>query len=408
MTAKPPPPPTAALLNPPSTTRLASGDIARPLLRLALGFGRTTWPFDLAMGLMVVGVHWREGHVFGALGWWLCLAAVLLGRWSYCQHRIAGGNKGNVPATLSLAHFALFAAAEGALWGLALVALPLDSPYATLLKIAVTMMIVFGALLPYGTAGRPWIAFVVPLGFAQLLHMLTRELPLREPLLLSWALALAAAAFTAFRLRRALMANVAMRRRAEMARRAQEHVAAELNHSREQLRLALDAIDAGIADTNLITGERFFSARYAELLGYPSRDELARRHRFSNAIHPDDRTRVLDARRRHIEDGTPFREELRMQRRDGSYVWVQVRGESVRGIDGRPTRFVASLVDVSAKREAELRIADSERRYRALVDASPSLIWTCDTNGRITFVSDRACRKLYGLEPGDVLGRHVT
>jgi diguanylate cyclase (GGDEF)-like protein/PAS domain S-box-containing protein len=80
----------------------------------------------------------------------------------------------------------------------------------------------------------------------------------------------------------------------------------------------------------------------------------------------------------------------------------------VRGVDGRPTRFVASLVDIGAKRAAELRIADSERRYRALVETSPSLIWTCDSSARITFVSDRACRNLYGLEPGEVLGRHVA
>jgi len=266
---------------------------------------------------------------------------------------------------------------------------------------------VFGALLPYAAAGRPWIACVVPLAFAQLLLLLTRELPLREPLLLCWVLAIGSAAFASHRLRRTLVANVVMRRRAELVAREREVVASELTRSREQFRLALDAIDAGISDTNLLTGERFFSNRYAEMLGYASREEFARTYRFSVAVHPEDRDRVLEARRIHLERGIPFREEMRMRRRDGSYLWVQVRGESVRGSDGRATRFVASLVDVSAKREAELRIADSERRYRALVEASPSLIWICDPAGLLTFVSDRACRNLYGYEPGEVLGCHV-
>jgi diguanylate cyclase (GGDEF)-like protein/PAS domain S-box-containing protein len=394
----------AAWLSAPPTLGVGSTDVVRRLLRLALGFGRMTWPFDLGLGAMVVAIHWQEKRVAGALIWWLFLAAVLLGRWRFCQRPISGD-----PVLLERSQlgYVLFGAAEGTLWALVLVAAPLASPYATLAKLAISMIVVFGATLPYAAAGRPWIACVAPLGAAQLLYLLTRDLPLRAPLIIGWALGLAGAAFTAYRLRRALVANVVMRRRAEMVAREREVVAAELTRSREQLRLALDAIDAGIADTNLITGERFFSNRYAELLGYASREEFARVYRFSSALHAGDRERVLEARRAHIESGTPFREELRMQRRDGTYVWVQMRGESVRGSDGRATRFVASMVDVSARREADQRIADSERRYRALVEASPSLIWTCDVAGRITFVSDRACRQMYGFEPGEVIGRSL-
>ncbi|GAB4469729.1 MAG: hypothetical protein OHK0044_11940 [Burkholderiaceae bacterium] len=74
----------------------------------------------------------------------------------------------------------------------------------------------------------------------------------------------------------------------------------------------------------------------------------------------------------------------------------------------RATRFVMSIVDITERREAELRLAASERRYRALVEASPSLIWTCDAAGRLTFVSARACRELYGYEPREMIGRHVA
>ena len=52
-------------------------------------------------------------------------------------------------------------------------------------------------------------------------------------------------------------------------------------------------------------------------------------------------------------------------------------------------------------------LSESERRYRALVEASPSLIWICDRHARLTFVSDRACRDLYGYEPREMLGRYV-
>jgi diguanylate cyclase (GGDEF)-like protein/PAS domain S-box-containing protein len=96
-----------------------------------------------------------------------------------------------------------------------------------------------------------------------------------------------------------------------------------------------------------------------------------------------------------------------MRRADGSYVWVILRGESLRGSDGRSTRLVVSIVDNSERRNAELKLAESVRGYRALVEASPSLIWVCDGRGRLTFVSDRACRDLYGYDPREVIGRHV-
>ncbi len=176
---------------------------------------------------------------------------------------------------------------------------------------------------------------------------------------------------------------------------------------REQLRLALESIDAGVAEVNLVTGERMFSARYAELLGYREREPFLRSHRFSTALHADDRVRVLEARQRHLEHGAPFCEDFRMQTAAGDWIWVQARGESVRDPTGRATRFVMSLVDITERLAAEQKLADSERRYRALVEASPSLIWVCDPRGRITFVSDRACRTLYGYEPREMIGRHV-
>jgi len=252
------------------------------------------------------------------------------------------------------------------------------------------------------------VAFGIPVGFAQLVVLISRELPQHDLLLLTWAMTMAGAALTAQWIKRALSNNLSLRHRADLSAKAQEQANAELNRSREQLRLALDAIDAGIADTNLITGERFYSARYFSILGHDDRDQFQKEHRLSDALHPEDRKRVMEARRRHTDSGAPLREECRLRRADGSYVWVILRGESVRGTDGRPTRLVISIVDTTEKRIAEHRLIDSERRYRALVEASPSLIWICDDKGRLTFVSDRACRDMFGAEPRELMGKHVA
>jgi diguanylate cyclase (GGDEF)-like protein/PAS domain S-box-containing protein len=293
-------------------------------------------------------------------------------------------------------------------WAMLLVLLPSATDFGLRFQLGLTLLVMLGVLLPYAPAGLPWVAFGIPVGFAQLVVLISRELPQHDLLLLTWSMTMAGAALTAQWLKRALSNNLSLRHRADLSAKAQEQANAELNRSREQLRLALDAIDAGIADTNLITGERFYSARYFSILGHDDRDQFQKEHRLSDALHPEDRKRVMEARRRHTDSGAPLREECRLRRADGTYVWVILRGESVRGTDGRPTRLVISIVDTTEKRIAEHRLIDSERRYRALVEASPSLIWICDDKGRLTFVSDRACRDMFGAEPRELMGKHVA
>ena len=56
------------------------------------------------------------------------------------------------------------------------------------------------------------------------------------------------------------------------------------------------------------------------------------------------------------------------------------------------------------QRGAEVALAESERRYRDLVETSYDLIWAVDETGRITYLN-QACRKIYGREPEEMTGR---
>ena len=386
---------------------LAKATVTSELFKLSLDLGRTTWFGNLAFGLLIVLILWREDQLPAAALWWSALAAIVVARAWYCQRlsNWMAAHSNRLPRSAQA--YSALAALEGTAWALSLVLLPAANDSGAVLQLVLTVAVLLGTLLAFAPAGMPWIAFAVPLGFAQLMFLLSHNLPLRQITLVSWALTLIGAAAAFVLLRRALSNNVAMRTRANSSARAQELANAELTRSREQLRMALDAIDAGVADTNVLTGERSFSSRYIQILGYSDRESFMQSYKFSESLHPDDRDRVRIARRRHIDQGAALREECRMQRADGSYVWVVLRGESVRGTSGRTTRLVFSIVDDTERRNAQHRLSESERQYRALVEASPSLIWICDRNARLTFVSDRACRDLYGYEPREMLGRYV-
>jgi diguanylate cyclase (GGDEF)-like protein/PAS domain S-box-containing protein len=386
---------------------LARTTVTSELFKLSVNLGRATWFADPAFGLVVVLLLWREGKLPGAVLWWGVLAATVGARVVYC--RTMGRRLEQSPGRLPTAAdaYPALAAVEGTVWALMLVLLPAATPYSSFLQVGVTLVVLLGSLFAFAPVGLAWIAYAVPLGFAQLVFLLTHDIALRDVSLLTWALTLVGAALAGWWLRNTLAGIVAMRAQADQSARAQEQANADLLRNREQLALALDAIDAGVGDTNLLTGERFFSPRYLEILGYSQLEAFLQEYSFADSLHPDDRERVLAARRKHVSQGTSLREECRMQRADGSYIWVILRGTSVRGVDGRASRLVVSIVDNTERRSAQERLAASEGRYRDLVEASPSLIWVCDDRGQLTFVSDRACRDLYGYDPREVLGRHV-
>lgn len=386
---------------------MARQSITAELFKVAVGLGRTSWFITLAFGLVAVLLLAQEGRIVAATLWWIALAAVALIRVWYGEAtlRVLAIRRRSLPARAD--SYAAIAAAEGTVWALLLVLLPASGEFAVRFQLTLSGLVMLFGMLPYAPAGLPWLAFAIPLGFAQLVYLVTRESHHQELMLLAWGVTMAAVSLWAHWLQRALGSNLSQRNQADRSAKVHEQANAELNRSRDQLRLALEAIDAGIADTNLITNERTVSSRYGRILGYADREACLREHRLSDALHPEDRERVIAARKRHVDSGAPLHEECRLRRADGSFVPVTLRAASVRGSDGRATRLVLSIVDASERRLSDQRLADSERRYRALVEASPSLIWVCDRHGRVSFVSDRACRQVYGYEPREMIGRFV-
>jgi PAS domain S-box-containing protein len=69
--------------------------------------------------------------------------------------------------------------------------------------------------------------------------------------------------------------------------------------------------------------------------------------------HPEDRDRVLKVWHESVVNGTPYEQEERHRRADGTYRWFLARGVPLRNAEGRIIRWYGTNTDIEDRKEAE-------------------------------------------------------
>jgi two-component system sensor histidine kinase UhpB len=147
-------------------------------------------------------------------------------------------------------------------------------------------------------------------------------------------------------------------------------VMAQLAESEERLNLALQAVDDGLWDWNIPTGEAYFTPRFATMLGY-HHDELEPEFdSMRTLIHPEDRDLFEHQINENLSDRKQELEiEIRLKCRGTrpAWLWVLVRGKVVeRGTNGSPLRAVGTNTNIHERKQAEAALHQSEQGIRFL------------------------------------------
>ena len=118
----------------------------------------------------------------------------------------------------------------------------------------------------------------------------------------------------------------------------------------------------------------------------PARNDL-------DSIIPEDRARY----EAHIASLTPALAtrtiEIRSGRGDGVR-WEQWTDTGIFDAEGRIAEIQSVGHDITERKEAELRLVESEARYRAVVETQAEFVVRYSPQGRLTFVNDAYCRHL--------------
>jgi PAS domain S-box-containing protein len=164
-----------------------------------------------------------------------------------------------------------------------------------------------------------------------------------------------------------------------------QHEAA-LRGSEERFRTLASHAPVGIFQTDLEGNTLFVNEGWCAMAGMAPEEALGKG--WVNAIHPDDRERVLAGWREALEGGTASSAEFRFQRPDGTVTWLQGAAVPLRDPDGRSVGYIGTIADITVRKQGEAALRNSELMYRAIGESIDYGIWVCDAEGRNIYSSE--------------------
>ncbi|MGD0141528.1 MAG: PAS domain S-box protein [Rhizomicrobium sp.] len=140
------------------------------------------------------------------------------------------------------------------------------------------------------------------------------------------------------------------------------------------------------------------------VLGYEPHELIG--HRSLEFTHPADAKNVLRAMGELIAAGpgaAPVAVSYRALHKQGHWVWLEGQPKVIfDDVTKQPLSLQDILRDVTARREAEDRLKESEERYRLLAEQSKDVIVRVRADGTTLYVSP-GCRVM-GYEPEELIG----
>lgn len=127
----------------------------------------------------------------------------------------------------------------------------------------------------------------------------------------------------------------------------------------------------GTWEWNVQSGETRFNRRWAEMLGYRLEDlEPTTIDTLNNLVHPDDATAANELLRRHFAGESDHYEcEVRMQHRDGRWIWLLDRGKVLSwDRDGKPLLMAGTHLEISKRKAAEEKLLHYQQNLERLIE----------------------------------------
>ncbi|BAY10420.1 PAS domain-containing protein [Calothrix sp. NIES-2098] len=165
-------------------------------------------------------------------------------------------------------------------------------------------------------------------------------------------------------------------------------VEAALKESDRRLKVALEAAKLGSWELIIATGELATSKQCKANFGLPEEAEFTY-DTLLESIHPDDRADMQESVRQALAKHCDYEVEYRNIWPDGSIHWILARGVGIYDEDGNPTRMIGVTLDLTARKQAEQALQESEQRWQLALQGNNDGIWDWNVQTNEVFFSPR-------------------
>jgi PAS domain S-box-containing protein len=148
-----------------------------------------------------------------------------------------------------------------------------------------------------------------------------------------------------------------------------------LAESEEKFRKLVESLPSVVYMNEVgLTGAMIYvSPQISAHLGYTPEEWLADPHLWSKSIHVDDYQHVTTGVA--SQGNEPFDMEYRMHTRDGRMIWVHDQSLLVYDLMGRPKFRQGIMLDITARKDTEDALQESEEKFRRLVEHLPTVVY---------------------------------
>lgn len=142
-----------------------------------------------------------------------------------------------------------------------------------------------------------------------------------------------------------------------------------------------------------------------KLLGLSAEDFGTTLQAYFERIHPDDVERSNQVIANALQSTGAFESEARVIRADGETRHMYARGETFRDAQGSPVRMTGIVIDITERKQAEMRIQDLLLFNEKILDTVPVGMLTYKTTGECVYANENAAGIL-GATVEDLLAQN--
>ena len=143
-----------------------------------------------------------------------------------------------------------------------------------------------------------------------------------------------------------------------------------LRRSEQIMDRAESVMHVGSMHWDLVNHRQYWSDEVFRILGHQPQSYIPGDQHFANALHPEDKKRVLVDIANAIQEHRAYNTECRVVRSDGTVRHISAQGEITWDDTGKPLLMFGTVQDITEKKQAELELRESEQRFRDLIEGS--------------------------------------